>query len=179
VLFVRGLSGEWCFWLDTLTWVGEEGWSPMTETPKGMSSMPKDAEKTAGLGEMERAAVRELVKAARARGEDLTGSEGLLKVITATVLEAALEEEMTEHLGHEKHHAPPGGAGNVRNGTRPKTVLTDAAGHVEIEVPRDGAGTFEPVIVAKRQRRLSDVDAVANLGVRQGIDHRGDQRPLP
>jgi len=64
--------------------------------------------------------VRELVKAARACGEDLTGPGGLLKTITATVLPAALEEEMTEHLGHEKHHAPEGGAGNVRNGTRPR-----------------------------------------------------------
>ena len=123
--------------------------------------MPKEAVKTAKPGAVERAAVRELVKAARARGEDLTGPQGLLKMITATVLEAALEEEMTEHLGHEKHRAPEGGAGNIRNGTRPKTVLTDAAGKVEIEVPRDRAGTFDPVIVKKRQRRLSDVDAIA------------------
>jgi putative transposase len=142
--------------------VGEEGWSPMTETLKGMSSMPKEAKKTAEPGEVERAAVRELVKAARARGEDLTGPEGLLKSITKTVLEAALEEEMTEHLGREKHHAAPGrSGGNVRNGARPKTVLTDAAGEVTIEVPRDRAGSFEPVIVKKRQRRLNDVDAVA------------------
>ena len=103
-----------------------------------------------------------MVRAARARGEDLTGPDGLLKAITATVLETGLEEEMTEHLGHERHHAPPGeSSGNIRNGTRPKTVLTDAAGQVEVEVPRDRAGTFEPVIVKKRQRRLTDVDAVA------------------
>ena len=69
--------------------------------------------------------------------------------------------EMTDHLGHAKHRAPEGGAENVRNGPRAKTVLTDAAGEVTIEVPRDRAGTFEPVIVKKRQRRLSDVDAVA------------------
>ncbi len=123
--------------------------------------MPKEAIKTVKPGTSERAAVRELVKAARARGEDLTGPEGLLKAITATVLEAALEEEMTEHLGHDKHRAPAGGAANVRNGTRPKTVLTEAAGQVTIEVPRDRAGTFSPVIVAKRQRRLTDVDKVA------------------
>ncbi len=133
----------------------------MTETLTGMSSMPKEATKSRKPGQVEREAVRELVKAARSRGEDLTGPEGLLKTITATVLEAALEEEMTEHLGHEKHHAPAGGAVNIRNGTRPKTVLTDAAGEVTIEVPRDRAGTFAPVIVKKRQRRLSDVDAIA------------------
>ncbi len=133
----------------------------MTETLKGMTAMPTEAIKRSKPGAAERAAVRELVKAARARGEDLTGPDGLLKTITATVLEAALEEEMTEHLGHEKHRAPSGGAGNVRNGTRPKTVLTDASGEVMIEVPRDRAGTFEPVIVKKRQRRLTDVDAIA------------------
>ncbi len=54
-----------------------------------------------------------------------------------------------------------GGGGIIRNGTRPQTVRTDAAGKVDIEVPRDRAGTFEPVIVKKRQRRLNDVDAVA------------------
>src|SRR3954471_15462955 len=99
-------------------------------------------------GAAERAAVRELVRAARARGEDLTGPDGLLKVITATVLETALEEELTEHLGHEKNRGPRDGAANIRNGARAKTVLTDAAGEVEIAVPRDRAGTFEPVIVA-------------------------------
>ena len=132
----------------------------MTDTHSGMSSMPKEAVKARKPGKAERDAVTQLVRAARARGEDLTGPEGLLKTITATVLEAALEEEMTEHLGHAKHE-PAGEGGNVRNGTRPKTVLTEAAGKVEIEVPRDRSGTFAPVIVAKRQRRLSDVDAIA------------------
>ncbi len=85
-----------------------------------------------------------------------------MKAITKQVLEAALEEEMSEHLGHEKHHPPAGrSGGNVRHGVRPKTVLTDAAGEATIEVPRDRAGSFEPVIVKKRQRRLNDVDAVA------------------
>ena len=133
----------------------------MTEKITSVSSMPKEAKKTTSRSEAEQAAVRELVKAARARGEDLTGPDGLLKSITATVLETALGEELTEHLGHEKHQAPTTENGNIRNGTRPKTVLTDAAGEVTIAVPRDRAGTFEPVIVKKRQRRLSDVDAVA------------------
>src|SRR3954454_9210073 len=127
-----------------------------------MSSMkdPKK-ERSSRVSAAERAAVRELVRAARGRGEDITGPDGLLKSITATVLESALEEEMTDHLGHPKHQAPTGGADNIRNGTRAKTVLTDAAGEVTIEVPRDRAATFDPVIVKKRQRRLSDVDAVA------------------
>ena len=136
----------------------------MTEAAfEGMGSMPKEVRKRTSSRATpgERAAVAELVKAARARGDDITGPDGLLKSITATVLESALEEEMTDHLGHAKHRAPEGGAANIRNGTRPKTVLTDAAGEVTIEVPRDRAGTFEPVIVKKRQKRLTDVDAVA------------------
>ena len=72
----------------------------MTEKMKGMTSMPKDAKKNTKPDDAERAAVRQLVKAARGRGEDLTGPDGLLKMITATVLQAALEEEMTDHLGH-------------------------------------------------------------------------------
>ena len=75
----------------------------MTETLEGMSSMPKEGKYTAQPGEVERAAVRQLVKAARARGEDLTGPDGLLKMLTKTVLETALEEEMNEHVGHENH----------------------------------------------------------------------------
>jgi len=134
----------------------------MTETLPSVSSMPKEAKKTRRVSrsETERAAVRELVKAARARGEDLTGPDGLLKILTKDVLEIALEEEMTEHLGYDKHAAEGRNNANSRNGTRAKTVTTPAAGEVVIEVPRDRDGTFEPVIVKKRQRRLNDVDAV-------------------
>jgi putative transposase len=132
----------------------------LTETLPGVSPHEQSTEESGGSGRAERAAVRELVRAARARGEDLTGPNGLLKTITKTVLESALEEEMSEHLGFDRHQGPRDG-GNIRNGTRTKTVLTDAAGEVQIEVPRDRAGTFEPALVRKRQRRLSDVDAVA------------------
>lgn len=86
--------------------VGEEGWSPMTETLKGMGSMPKDAKKIAKPGEAKRAAVRELVKAARPREDYLTHPDGLLKMIMATVLQAALDGEMTEHLRYEKPNPP-------------------------------------------------------------------------
>jgi putative transposase len=84
----------------------------------------------------------------------------LLKQLTKTVLETSLNEEMTEHLGYEKHDPAGAGTGNVRNGTRAKTVLTENTGEVEIEVPRDRAGTFTPQIVKKRQRRLNGVDEV-------------------
>ncbi len=132
----------------------------MTETNSSVSSMPKEPKKTTTPAEVERAAVRQLVKAARARGDDLTGPEGLLKTITKEVLESALEEEMSEHVGYDKHAAEGRNGGNSRNGTRTKTVLTDNAGKVEIAVPRDRAGSFEPVIVKRHQRRLNDVDAI-------------------
>ncbi len=77
------------------------------------------------------------------------------------MLETALNEEMTEHLGHERNRAPGArDSANVRNGTRAKTVLTHASGQVELAVPRDREGTFEPVIVKKRQRRLTEVDEI-------------------
>ena len=109
----------------------------------------------------EAAAAKELVRAAREQGLSLTGPDGLLKQFTKSVLETALNEELTEHLGHAKHRAPEDrDSTNVRNGTRPKTVLTEATGQVEIDVPRDRDGTFEPQIVRKRQRRLTGVDEI-------------------
>jgi transposase-like protein len=109
----------------------------------------------------EQAAAAAMVAEARERGLALTGPDGLLKLFTKNVLETALNEEMTEHLGHEKNRAEPGREStNVRNGTRPKTVISDAAGEVDIEVPRDRESTFEPRIVKKRQRRLTHVDEI-------------------
>src|SRR6478752_3971181 len=110
--------------------------------------------------EAELAAARELVRQARAHGVALTGPDGLLKALTRTVIETALDEEMSEHLGYDKGDPSGRNRGNSRNGKRSKTVITDNAGAVQVEVPRDRDGTFEPVIVGKRQRRLSDVDAV-------------------
>jgi hypothetical protein len=104
----------------------------------------------------EQKAAEELVRRAREQGLSLTDPDGLLKQLTKTVLETVLNQEMTGHLGHEKHGQPA--AGNVRNGTRSKTVLTESAGQVPVEVPRDRHGTFEPQIVKKRQRRLTGVD---------------------
>jgi putative transposase len=96
----------------------------------------------------------DLVARAREHGVALTGPDGLLKQLTKTVIETALNQGLTEHLGHAKHEPAGKKAGNVRNGTRPKTVLTESTGQVGIEVPRDRDGTFEPRIVKKRQRRL-------------------------
>src|SRR5918911_439493 len=127
----------------------------------GIVSAPK---KTAGARRQvspEQAAAAAMVADAKARGLELTGPDGLLKLFTKNVLEAALNEEMTEHLGHDKNRAESGReSANVRNGIRAKTVVSDAAGDVRIDVPRDREGTFEPQIVKKRQRRLSGVDEV-------------------
>ena len=109
----------------------------------------------------EEVAAQELVRLAKEQGLSLTGPDGLLKQFTKNVLETALNEEMTEHLGHEKNRVVENREStNVRNGTRPKTVLTSATGQVDLDVPRDRDGTFEPVIVKKRQRRLGEVDEV-------------------
>ena len=115
---------------------------------------------TPELSPAEQDAVRELVRQARANGAALTGPDGLLKQLTKMVVEAALDEEMTEHLGYQPGDPEGRNGANSRNGKRAKTVITDNAGPVQIEVPRDRAGSFEPVIVKKRQRRLSDLDQV-------------------
>jgi transposase-like protein len=101
--------------------------------------------------------LRELTERAREQGLQLTGEGGLLGRLTKLVVESALQGEMDDHLGYRKHDPAGRTGGNSRNGTRGKTVLTEA-GPVEITVPRDRQGSFEPRIVAKRQRRLSGVD---------------------
>jgi putative transposase len=92
-----------------------------------------------------------LLAEAKEQSVSLVGLGGLLNQLTKNVLETALETKLTEHLGHE--HGRTSIAENRRNGTRSKTVLTEIS-PVEIEVPRDRDGSFEPVIVPKRKRTL-------------------------
>ena len=87
--------------------------------------------------------------------EELSGPGGLLSQLAGRVVEAAMEAEMTEHLGHPAGGVPHGA--NVRNGSTPKTVQTDL-GPVPIRTPRDREGSFEPQLVAKRQTRLAGLD---------------------
>ena len=101
--------------------------------------------------------IARLAGRARAGGLQLTGEGGLLAQLTKRVVESALEGEITDHLGYDRHDAAGRDGGNSRNGHRTKTVLTEV-GPVEIDVPRDRDATFEPKIVAKRKRRLSGVD---------------------
>jgi transposase-like protein len=98
--------------------------------------------------------VERLMDRADASGAALLGEGGLLTEITRAVLERALEAEMTEHLGYEKHDPAGRGSGNSRNGTSAKTVLTDV-GAVTVAVPRDRNGDFEPQMVPKNARRLA------------------------
>jgi putative transposase len=112
--------------------------------------------------------VQELVEQARAEGVELVGQGGLLTRLTKSVLETALEAEMTEHLGYDKHDPMGRNGGNSRNGTRTKTVFTEI-GPVDIEVPRDRDGSFAPAIVRKRQRRLDGVDEIVRSLTARGL----------
>ncbi len=95
----------------------------------------------------------QLLGRAQAEGVELLGPDGLLSQVTKAVLERALAEEMTGHLGYEKHDPAGRGSGNSRNGSTGKTLLTDV-GAVELAVPRDRNGSFEPKTVRKGQTRL-------------------------
>src|SRR5579884_1841866 len=99
---------------------------------------------------------REALRGKRGQAEIL-GAEGVLGQLTRRLLERALGEELTEHLGYPPGQAPPGGAGDSRNGTTPKTVLTDH-GRLRIEVPRDRKSRFEPQLIRKGQRRVDGID---------------------
>jgi putative transposase len=98
------------------------------------------------------ALIDELLGKAQAEGVDLLGPDGLLSQVTKAVLERALGDEMTAHLGYEKQDPAGRGSSNSRNGSTSKTLLTDV-GAVELAVPRDRAGSFNPKIVRKGQRR--------------------------
>jgi putative transposase len=120
-----------------------------------------DEDETAGGLEVQLAA--ELVEKARAEGVSLVGPDGLLAGITKTVLQAALEAEMVEHLGYERGEHPAAPSGNHRNGSSAKTVSTEV-GPVQIQVPRDRAGEFTPQIVPKHARRVEGFDeAIVSL----------------
>jgi putative transposase len=104
--------------------------------------------------------IEQLAARAKAGGVSLTGEGGLLQQLTKKLLESALDGELIDHLGYDQGQRRPAAdvnTGNWRNGSRAKTVITDV-GPVEVSVPRDRAGTSEPKIVRKHQRRLSGVD---------------------
>ena len=89
--------------------------------------------------------------------EEIAGPGGLLAQLTRRLVERAMEVELTDHVGYEPHQEPPGGAANQRNGSTPKTLITEH-GKVPIDAPRDRDGSFAPQIVRKRQRRFVGFD---------------------
>jgi transposase-like protein len=112
----------------------------------------------------------ELMERARAEGTSLVGPGGLLADLTKRLLESMLQAEMSEHVGYEPYDPAGHHSGNSRNGLRSKTVLTEI-GPIELEVPRDRAGSFEPVIVPKRKRRLAGVDQMVLSLSAKGLTH--------
>jgi putative transposase len=100
--------------------------------------------------------VDQLLAGARTE-EEIVGPGGLLSQLTQRLVERALEVEITDHVGYERHLEPPGGTGNTRNGKSRKTLQTEH-GPVEIRAPRDRDGSFEPQLVRKRQRRFEGFD---------------------
>ena len=89
--------------------------------------------------------------------EDLTGEDGLFKQLKKALIERALSAELTEHLGYEKGDPAGRGSGNSRNGSSSKTILTEDGG-MEISIPRDRAGSFEPQLIGKGQTRFDGFD---------------------
>jgi transposase-like protein len=107
-------------------------------------------------------AMAALADQARGAGVALMGDGGLMQQMFKRFLEASLEGELDAHLGYAKHDPAGRDGGNSRNGRRGKTVAT-AVGPVEIEVPRDREGSFDPVVVRKRQRRLDGAAGIDGL----------------
>jgi putative transposase len=131
------------------------GGEPLGETPATPSeildAMPGDLR-----GKLSDEVVDELLAGARTE-EEIVGPGGLLSQLTKRLVERAMEVELTDHVGYDRHHEPPGGTGNTRNGSTPKSLITEH-GAVQISAPRDREGSFEPRIVRKRQRRFEGFD---------------------
>jgi transposase-like protein len=144
----------------------------MTDMMSGVENAEESKPET-GLAGLDEQLVEQLVDRAKAGGLKLTGEGGVLQQLTKRLLESALDGEITDHLGYDKHDPAGRGTGNSRNGTRSKTVLTDI-GPVEVDVPRDRDASFEPKIVAKRQKHLTGLDEMVDLAGCEGVDDRGE-----
>src|SRR5260370_5845630 len=129
-----------------------------------------ESQDAAQLSAADEQVLREVTERARTGGLQLTGEGGLLAKVTKMVVEGALEGELDDHLGYGKNDPAGGNGGNSRNGHGAKTVLT-GTGPVEITVPRDRYSSFEPKIVAKRQRRLTGVDDMVISLSAKGLTH--------
>lgn len=123
------------------------------------------------------AALANLMDKIESEGLELLGPDGVLTELTSRIMNLAMDAERTAHLGYEKGDPAGWGSGNSRNGTSPKTVITDA-GAVPVEVPRDRNGTFEPKLVGKHQRRLGGFNDIVIGLVSRGMTTRDVQSHL-
>jgi putative transposase len=121
--------------------------------------------------------VEALMAKVDAEGLELLGPDGLLTELTSRIMNRAMDVERTEHLGYERGDPAGRGSGNSRNGTTPKTLLTDA-GEIPIDTPRDRNGTFEPQLVPKGQRRIKGFNELVIGLVARGMTVRGTQAHL-
>ena len=131
------------------------GGEPSGETPATPSEILQDVSDDL-RGKLPDDVVDELLAGAKTE-EEIVGPGGLLSQLTKRLVERAMEVEITDHLGYERHQEPPGGAGNTRNGSTPKRLIGEH-GEVPIDTPRDRDGSFSPKIVRKRQRRFEGFD---------------------
>jgi len=109
--------------------------------------------------------------------EEIVGPDGVLKQLTKRLVERAMGSELTHHLGYEKHATEGRGTGNARNGTSRKKIQGDF-GAVEIEVPRDRNGTFEPKLIPKHERRFNGFDGKILSMYARGMTTRDIQAHL-
>lgn len=109
--------------------------------------------------------------------KDILGKNGLLKQLTKRLVERTLEAELTDHLGYEPHESKGHGTGNNRNGKGEKTVQSET-GAIDIKVPRDRNGSFEPKLIKKRQRRLEGFDDKVLALYSHGLSTRDIQGQL-
>jgi len=117
----------------------------------------RSARAPAALGGGIDAEIAQIIERAQAEGLQLTGDGGLLPGMIKQAVEAAMNAEITDHLGYERYAVEGRGSGNSRNGTTTSTVQTNA-GAVELDKPRDRNGDFDSVVVSKGTRRLSEFD---------------------
>ena len=126
----------------------------------------------AELTDKQQALLEELLKDFKGDARDIFGGGGLLKTIGKRALEAALEGELTHHLGYPPHDPSGRGSGNSRNGRTAKRLESES-GSLDMEVPRDRNGSFEPKIVEKRQRRVAGLGRDNRVSLRAGPEYAG------
>lgn len=136
-----------------------------------MSNTKRDEQQPAEGSVINDELIERLMDQVDADGVELLGPDGVLTELTKRIMERALDVERSDHLGYERGDPAGRGSGNSRNGTSAKTVLADA-GAIPLEIPRDRAGTFEPQLVPKHERRLDGFNEMVCSLVSRGMSVR-------